>query len=260
MGRVNLVQKSPILTRRRSRQWFILLLTATAIACFPSLPIESAEQQQNAKPSVQPRRNNRKSLWESILQLLQRRNEPALSSRSNVCAIAPGLLGETNVIWSDRPLFIWHGGSVQRLEIRPFNLNSSYDSQEVLWSQTVTPRHQSAMYTGEALQPGQTYDWEIAVVDSSSRHDSKPRPLRFTFQVMEAPRRDRIATELKALETQFKTLGATAEEVALARANYFAERDLWSDALQEVFLVQNPSADSTRTAQKISTYLCDPNS
>jgi hypothetical protein len=48
------------------------------------------------------------------------------------------------------------------------------------------------------------------------------------------------------------------EEIALQRANYFAQRDLWSDALQEIYSVQNPSPTLTRNAQEILSYLCEP--
>lgn len=264
MGKVDSIPKRLTAIRQQSqRLLYTLLISATATACF-GLPIPSAATEQNPKPPAQPRRINRNSIWDAILQLLKRRDEPALISRGNVCAIAPGLLGKTNVIWSDRPLFLWQG-NVQRLEVRPYSLYSSqayslYSSQEVLWSQTVTKGTRSVIYTGEALQPGLTYDWELVVVDSSSPGDSKPRPLRFTFQVMEALERDRIAAELTAIATRLKTVGATAEAIAHARANYFAQRDLWTDALQEIFSVQNPSAELTRTAQEISAYVCGSNS
>lgn len=256
MHKVNWVQKPLTQARHHSQRLLsILLLTTTATAYLSALPIESAVAQQNSKPPANTRRINRKSVWDSILKLLKRRNEPPLISRGNVCAVTPGLLGEKNVIWSDRPLFLWQG-TVQRLQMRPYSLYSSSSSQEVLWSQTVAAGNQSAMYTGEALQPGQTYDWELVVIDPSSPRDSRPRNLRFTFQVMEAQRRALITTELMALEIQLKTAGATAEAISLQRANYFAERDLWSDVLQEVFSVKNPSTALTKTTQEISAYLC----
>lgn len=238
--------RKPLTSPRRPRQRLlsILLLTAAATACF-SVPIPNAVAQQNPNPPAQTRRINRNSIWDAISKLLQRQ-EPPLGSRGNICAITPGLLGEKNVIWSDRPLFLWQG-AVQRLDLRPYSL---YSKQDVLWSQTLTAVAQSAMYTREALQPGQTYDWELVADSSDSRKE------RFTFQVMDAQSRDLIATELTAMEKRLKSAGATGEAIALERANYFAQRGLWSDALQEVFSVKNPSADLTRTAQEIFAYLC----
>lgn len=247
MSKIKWLQKPLTPARRQSQRLLsLLLLTATATACFP-MPIPSAVAQQNpnSSPPAQTRRNTQTSIWNAISKLLQR-EEPPLGSRGNVCAITPGLLGEKNVIWSDRPLFVWQG-PVQRLDLRPYSLYSKHD---VLWSQTLATDAQSAMYTREALQPGQTYDWEVVLDQSGSRKD------RFTFQVMDAQSRELIAAELTAMEKRLKSTGATAEAIALERANYFAQRDLWSDALQEVFSVKNPSADLTRTAQEISNYLC----
>lgn len=254
MPRVNWIQKPLTPTRRHTQRLLsILLLTATATACFPSVTNPSAVAQQKPKPMAANKRSNQNSVLDAILKMLQRKQAP-LASRpvDNLCAITPGLLGEKNVIWSDRPLFIWQG-TVQRLEVRPYSLYSPYRSQEVLWNQTVIAE-QSATYTSKALQPGQTYDWEL-VVNPPSPHNPRPNNPRYTFQVMEAQGRDRITAELTALETQLQ--GESPEAIALERANYFAERDLWSDALQQVFSVKNPSADLTKTAQQISAYLCN---
>lgn len=246
---VNRVQKPLIPTWRHRMVLSTLLLTATATA-FVLVLVPPAFTQQNPKPQIETRRAKQNSIWDAIWKLVMKRDEPSLSSRDGVCVINPGLLGEKNVIWSDRPLFLWQG-KVQNLEVRPYSLDTPYSGQKVLWSQTVIAGSQSATYTGETLQPGQTYDWQLVVVDSS------PRRLRFTFQVMDAQSRDRITDELTAMETQLKSAGATPEAITLAKAKYFAERDLWSDALQEVYSVQNPSTELTKNTQELSSNLCN---
>jgi hypothetical protein len=260
--------KSLTSTRKPSQKIAsILLLAATATACFssglilsafaqpnPESSVETRDRVRNANPPTETRRSEPTSVWATLWELLKsKRNEPALTSRGNVCEIAPGLLEEKNVIWSDRPLFLWQG-TAPSIEIRLYSPFSPDREQEVLWSQTVTAQSQTAKfqsvaYTGEALQPGKIYDWEL-VVPSSSRQ-------RFTFQVMESQERNEIASKLTEMETQLKTAGATAEEIALQRANYFAQRGLWSDALQEIYLVKNPSPTLTRNAQEVLSYLCE---
>ncbi|MGH2414358.1 MAG: DUF928 domain-containing protein [Microcystaceae cyanobacterium] len=268
MVKIDLSQKSLTSSRKPSlRIAFRWLLSATATACFSAGLIlsalagtnseSSAETRgrvRNANPPAETRRGEQTSVWAALWELLKsKRSEPALTSRGKVCEIAPGLLGEKNVIWSDRPLFLWQG-TVPSLEIRLYSPFSPDREQEVLWSQTVsaqsqTAKFQSVTYTGEALQPGKTYDWELVV--SSSRRQ------RFTFQVMESQERDRLASELTERETQLKAAGATTEEIALQWANYFAQRGLWSDALQEIYSVKNPSVDLTRNVQEILSYLCE---
>ena len=166
-----------------------------------------------------------------------------LSSRSNICEITPGLLGETNIIYSDRPLFLWQG-MASNLEINlysPFSLDAD---QELLWTQTVNGESQNVLYTGEALQPGKIYDWEIIV-------DSQANRRRIAFQVMEREERDRISEELAQLETDLTISGATKEEIILAKANYFAEGDLWSDALQQLFSLETASGNAIATSEKL---------
>jgi hypothetical protein len=248
---------------------FLLLLTATVTVCFLSGSIFSVSAQQkteseaetsssveNTTSPVETRPGEQTSVWAAIWKLLtlKREQEPPLASRGPVCEIAPGLLGEKNVIWNTRPLFLWQG-IVPSLEIYLYSPFSPEREQEILWSQTVTAesppgRFQRVAYTGEALQPGQSYDWELVIPPS--------RRQRYTFQVMESPERDRIAAELRALEAQLVSVAATAEDIALQRANYFAQRDLWSDALQEIYSVQNPSAAFISHAQEILTHLCEP--
>jgi hypothetical protein len=58
---------------------------------------------------------------------------------------------------------------------------------------------------------------------------------------MEPEKRDRISVELTQLEERLK--GASAETIALEKANYFAKEGLWSDALQELYSVPKPSAE-----------------
>ena len=248
---------------------FLLLLTATVTACFLSGSLFSVSAQpksdsaaetrssfENTTSPAEARPGEQTSVWAAIWKLLtlKREQEPLLASRGPVCEIAPGLLGEKNVIWNTRPLFLWQG-TVPSFEIYLYSPFSPEREQEVLWSQTVTAKSprgtfQSVTYTGEALQPGQSYDWELVIPPS--------RRQRYTFQVMKLEEREPIAAELLALETQLVSAGATTEDIALQRANYFAKRDLWSDALQEIYSVKNPSAAFISHAQEILTHLCEP--
>ena len=215
--------------------------------------IQKRETEDKSKPNSDSRTRDRSSILESIWKLLRakREREPALSSRSNICEIAPGLLGEVNVVYSDRPLFLWQG-KVSSLEIHLYTPFSLEKEQEILWSQTVESQSQQVLYTGKALEPGQIYDWEIVVAPESNRR-------RISFQVMEKNKREQISGELEQLKTDLTISGATTEEITLTRANYFAQQDLWSDALQEIFSLENSSTILSRNAQEIIEYLCESN-
>ncbi len=180
-------------------------------------------------------------------------NEPPDSSDGGsrgqrLCLIAP-LDQTTGVeVWSDRPTFIWQG-QFARVELYAQN------SETPIWSQDLSPDDQQIQYTGAALQPGQNYD--LMLYESVS----EPVPFarfRVTFQVMDGAKRDQVEQGLKQLDAQLKQQGASSEVIAHARFKYWAERQLWSDALIEPFLVENPSPDLQKFLQEtIPDEFCD---
>ena len=100
---------------------------------------QPSDKEQKLEPNTITRTRERSSILETLWKLLRakREQEPALSSRSNICEITPGLLGETNTIYSDRPLFLWQG-KAPNLEVYLYSPFSLDREQEVQWSTTVT--------------------------------------------------------------------------------------------------------------------------
>ena len=159
-----------------------------------------------------------------------------------LCPIAPRGIDTIPQVWSDRPLFVWRGAAKQ-IEVR------LQGSQQVLWRQEVTPADRSLMYGGEALQPGQTYTWVIFDLNNKAIAQTP-------FQIMEAQQRDRIKTRLQILQQELREKGASAEEIAMRRAQYFAQQQLWSDVWREVNSVENPSPALLRILQTIPNVSC----
>lgn len=234
---------------------FVLSLAVVIIVLEPAW-ISRAEflsvQIKQTKPQPTQLKKKR-STWEAILTLFKKRKEPNLGSRG-VCPVSPGLLESTNIIWSDRPLFLWQGIDFP-LEIRLYNSFNPKQEQSILWRQvlnTASPAvtFQSLQYTGQVLEPGKIYDWEIFNQSSKSK-------LRRSFQVMGLEEREQMKRELKNLENQLRAENATDEEIALERSYYFAQRNLWSDALQEMYSVQKPSQELIMKVQELLSYLCN---
>jgi hypothetical protein len=71
---------------------------------------------------------------------------------------------------------------------------------------------------------------------------------------MEARERSRIEKELAALERQISTM--SDEERILQRALYFADRELFLDAVRELFSMQNPSPKWANEIQQLRTEFC----
>lgn len=160
----------------------------------------------------------------------------------DICPIAPGVLGKTIEIWSNRPLFLWMG-TIKRIEVRV------HDTGELLWDKTLKENDTSLIYDGEALQPGETYEWVIFEAPATPIY-------KMTFQVMDGTERDRITADLTRLENRMKQYNATPEMIAYTKAKYFAKNNLWANVLQEAYAVKNPSSALSKFIQTIPEQFC----
>lgn len=232
----------------------ILPLILALFFATSSLPA-TAQKPPASKPVPARQTQKQRSTWEAIISLFRAKGRN-LGSRG-VCPVSPGLLEEKNVIWSARPLFLWQGISLP-LEIRLYSPFTGQQEQEIIWGQEITAASsdipfQGVEYTGEALEPGKIYDW--AIFDPNTKYK-----LRRSFQVMSLEEREPITKELESLENRLKSEGATDEEITRERANYFAQKELWSDTLQAMYSVTNPSAELTSKIQELLKELCEPSS
>jgi Domain of Unknown Function (DUF928) len=201
------------------------------------------------------------SFWNKIFKPA-RDPEPPIKPRKGgsrpgqtLCLISPDAPAQTRIIWNTQPLFIWKNGVSQKsegvakmAEIKKIAV-VTLENQEYLKTQIVTGK-QSVNYQGEPLKPGQTYKWLIFLNQESTS------PVMFIpFQIMEAPQRNRITSELKLLERLQKS--KSAEAIALVKAKYFADKGLWSDALQQAYSVPKPSSELSQLIKDLPNQLCN---
>lgn len=186
-----------------------------------------------------------------VASFWQRRPTKRLISRSGISPITPGLI-ETYNIWSDRPLFMWRSPGInQEVQLIVRDL----DNNSVVWEQTVNLADQKVFYNAKnPLLPGKEYQWQL-----SNTTD------RRTFQVMPAGDRNKIQADLLSLEQKLRATKASDEEIALRKSDYFRNypvkhktdndiHHLWSDALQAMFEVKQPSADFVKNREE---YIAD---
>lgn len=168
-----------------------------------------------------------------------------LGARSGVCPMTPGLLGKDYAIISDRPLFSWQGTAV-RLTVRDF------DTKSEIWSTTIAPNAQQIAYGGEPLQPGKTYQWQI-LSDTPTSADLSRWEL---LSVMTEPERAQHLANLSEIEQKSKN--SSAEAIANAKLAYLLdpERELWSDAVQVLSEVKNPSPEFVKQRKSFMAGLC----
>ncbi|MBD2604809.1 hypothetical protein H6G81_09795 [Scytonema hofmannii FACHB-248] len=220
-----------------------LLLLTINITCLPLLP--------NLNSKAETKKTNPTLSWVNIFLPLSKPKppvkprkavgrDPGSSTPNSVCMISPDApMDKTRVVWNNRPLFLWQGN--------PLEVGLNKDRKTKLWTQKIAPGQQFINYTGESLQPGLKYFWVVWNKDSTT--GEMQVTANIPFQVMETQQRDRITNELKSLENQYK--GANGEAIALTKADYFIQQELWADALQQAYSVEKPSAELLKTRKAI---------
>ena len=223
----------------RMQQVVILIVVAQLGSWAVLLPSTRAE-------SNQP---NYDSVWTGFLRWFQRK-KPPYAGRGGDCIVSPILDKEPVKIWNDRPMLIWNGNTTYA---GIFSL--SHD--QITWKEKVhsnATENRKLQYRGEALQPGQVYKWQLlAEISPSNLKPVQSRP----FQILESSQRNQVTADLNTLQVKLKSERASMEAIALHRAEFFTQRGLQTDALQELFSVQNPSPNLNALTQKITDKLCN---
>lgn len=182
--------------------------------------------------------------WSDFWENDGRRTPPAPYRRGGgrgpgePCPIAPFALPEAAMVWSDRPTFVWDG-EIEKIAVRQAN------TDDEIWSAAVTGLTHMT-YTGEALQLNVTYQWLIFTSDSGN----DPQRI-ISFQIIPSQERDLIAQQLPAMQQN--------EAIAIERAYYFAQQELWSDFWREVLAVEQPSSKLSELIDQTVTAVCEEN-
>ncbi len=177
------------------------------------------------------------------------RPKTSLGTRSGVCPMTPGLLDKDFAIISDRPVFAWKGGKAVRLIVRDFNTKTE------VWSTDLDPNTQSIAYGGKApLQPDTIYQWQLLGANPTSADLST----WYMLATMPAVERDRHIAQLRDIEQ--KTKNSSTEAIANAKLAYLLAPDhqLWSDAIQVLIEVKNPSSEFIQQRKDFLAGLCTP--
>ncbi len=208
--------------------------------------------QQVPQLIYQVAQNTSTSRISSLLQRRKRKNT-VRSGPNDICAIAPGVV-DTYIVWQDRPLFLWHSGKNQNAEL----IVREEGTNKVVWKQTVNIADQKVLYGApESLEAGKAYEWQL----SGSTNWR-------IFKVMSTEERQKIATQLQALDQKLKATKASPEEIATKKAEYFLDYEVkhkkesgtfnpWSDALQSLYEVDKPSPSFIQERQELMTNLCN---
>lgn len=220
------------------------------IPILSTVPIQAAIKQQNISL---PKITNNLYLalsWADIFNIFRRHKTPG-GGKGEICAILPQALVNlsnnqkgTEEIWTDKPVFFWRGVGVTQIDIFERGKDEIFATLKVKKGLT------KIKYYGKSLQPGQSYTWQITA-------EVRGIPIKDTgsnFTMMDSKERASITDDLTKLETRLKKQGDSVEKIALGKADYFANKEMWTDVLEQLYSVQNPSPQLVNTIKNIEGH------
>ena len=226
-----------------------IALTITSLI----IPVTQAQPNNSPttteKPTEKEKPQKSPSMLETLLRLIKTPENRLITRGDELCLISPGNIGE-QIIYSDRPIFIWQG-AIPDSTINLYSPSANYNyerDEQLIWSQEVAANSQNIAYQGEPLQPGFIYDWELVTPDTTYRS---------TFVVMKDVTKNEIDRDIAAMSDRLKSNRKKEEYIAIAVADYLAQKQLWSDVLQQLYAVENPSANLVSKTEDIEQYLCE---
>lgn len=189
---------------------------------------------------------------------------PAGRLGDGVCLLAPVQLPGVATLWSDRPLFLWRG-PVRRIEI--------VDAEgQIIWYKTdwESPSENVYMqrYDGPALHPGAQYEWRVYQGADGDTVSANSRSVEVTainndvapsfiipIQLLARSQQQQISGELGALDIMLDAEQVPTDQRLLDYISFFAEKQLWADALRVAFTA--PPDAALQRYQEAVLETCD---
>lgn len=218
---------------------FAILIATLTLSTLPLSTIRVSASAQTQEPISSTR---------SFRQILRRlfpddeRKDPPTTSRGELCLLSPALPDREVAIWHRQPVFVWQG-TIGKMSLVDAQTNAT------LWTYEPAEGETSVRYEGVPLRANRSYRWQVFQTNTS---DS---PVLFpSFQVLPEVNRLLIANGLSVAESYAENTDSWRR---LARADYFVSRRLPTDAIQSLFLVENPGDEFIAARQEAVDTLCE---
>lgn len=188
--------------------------------------------------------------WNEIWHALKRKKVPggSRSVMSNLCLVAPnGLVnlessdngGNNRIeIWHQNPLFIWQSEALSKIVLK-----NEKNESDIYWEKEIDTSSTYLFYDGKPLQIGETYKLIVFAPYETEI---------YRLQVLASNKHQQIEADLR--KTQLEGDNLTQEEIALAKASYFIEKQMWSDVLWELYSIPNPTDELKTTLQQVNSH------
>jgi hypothetical protein len=147
-----------------------------------------------------------------------------------VCLVGPRETVAGEAIFSTRPVFVWQGATISRIEL------TDVTEGRVVWSGRPELPVPQISYHSTPLTPGHEYSWTL-YGQAGDVLGSAP------FRIMTEDQRAAVDTALNNLVTRLNQEGRTPAEINVAVVDYFNAQGLWSDAITKA-INANPRSPS----------------
>lgn len=179
-----------------------------------------------------------KSSINRIIDIFRKKKRKG-GSRTSSCIILSETVKDSLQTWSDRPLFVWEGAP-KRVGIR------SIGNKSMIWSHEVADNEQSIQFDGEVpLERGQEYTYWIQYSPLVEEEDLFG--YQVSFQVMSDLDYRQLHRKLSQVDLNApNSNNKIPDPLILKRAYYFAQQELFLDAVRELFLFAERSPSVVR--------------
>lgn len=165
-------------------------------------------------------------------------------NQTGVCLVSPQGGNANAAIFSTRPVFVWQGAVISRIEL------TDLTTGRVTWSGNPELPVPQVAYHSTPLTPGGEYRWTIYGRDGATLGSAD-------FRVMTADQRAPIDAALNDLTARLTQEGRTPVEINLAVVDYLNAQGLWADAITASVNASPPSPALGRYVRTTRSRICN---
>lgn len=165
-------------------------------------------------------------------------------NQPGVCLVSPQGVGANAAIFSTRPVFVWNGPSISRIEL------TDRGTGQVAWSARPEVPVPQVAYNSTPLNPGGEYRWTLYGLDGALLGSAD-------FRVMTVEQRAQVEAALSSLTARLNEEGRTPTEINLAVVEYLNSQGLWSDAITTSINASPASPALGRYVRTTRNRICD---
>jgi hypothetical protein len=217
------------------KSFWVVIFVLLALHGHDRLNQEQIALAQTPQPTQKPVTTKSKNpgIIDKIVKLLQPKRGSGGSRTPGgiICADSPVFKPDRPLLWTRQPLFVWTG---KAKSVRAIDATT----KQIIWSKEVDANtHQLRL--DRPLAFGKRYIWQVVTNPGNDLENPT-----INFQIVDATQWKKIDRELKALDRQLAQQKPDTERIALERAYYFAQKQMWGDVRETILSLPDRARQS----------------